>query len=344
MKRLNKNPSIEFYRFLFTCIIFIYHFRTYNNSQNMKGNFSGGYLGVEYFFIISGVFLMQNITKNNHKSINIKEELITFITQKYKRIYPEYFISLVLLMFFSILFSGNYTLLKFITTGYPDLFCLQIFFFNKNINSLLWFVSALIWSSLIIKFFILTLGEKKFYYLGGIISGIYILFVYSYIGNLNITQNHFFYLDGLGRAFSELYIGCIIYKLSLNFNSRKLNNSCILLVSKTIFLFFILIIMYCEGNNHFDFLALICIAGFIFLTIIQNTVSNLCLSNLCIFLGSISYTMYLNQVLIQKVVHTLFSGYNYYIIMLFSIIILVIESSFLHEFTIFFLNKIKIFK
>ena len=46
----SKNLVIELYRFLFTCIIYIYHFRTYSEIQKMKGNFSGGYLGVEFFF------------------------------------------------------------------------------------------------------------------------------------------------------------------------------------------------------------------------------------------------------------------------------------------------------
>ena len=257
MKNKQKNSTIELYRFLFTCIIFIYHFRTYNGSQNTNGSFSGGYLGVEFFFVISGVFLMKSIDENNFQNIKINEELISFIKQKYRRLYPEYLISLLLLMFFSILFSDTYKLSKFIINGYPDLLCLQIFFLNKNINSLLWFVSALIWASFIIKVFMSVLGEKLFYFVGGLFTIIYFSFIYINIGHLNLTQNHHFYLDGFGRAFSELYIGSMLFKLSLNFHIEKFINSKILIFSKNIFLFLILKIMFNEGNNIFDFMILI---------------------------------------------------------------------------------------
>ena len=56
-----KNRTIEFYRFLFACIIFVLHVRHYGDFEGPNGEFNGGYLGVEFFFILSGFLLMQRI-------------------------------------------------------------------------------------------------------------------------------------------------------------------------------------------------------------------------------------------------------------------------------------------
>lgn len=52
----SKKGSLEFYRFYFCIIIFLVHFRGYGLFGNEPTAFYGGYLGVEFFFILSGFF------------------------------------------------------------------------------------------------------------------------------------------------------------------------------------------------------------------------------------------------------------------------------------------------
>lgn len=56
-----KNGAIEFYRFLFSCIIYVLHFRGYGNFEKGDGVFYGGYLAVEFFFIVSGALSFKGL-------------------------------------------------------------------------------------------------------------------------------------------------------------------------------------------------------------------------------------------------------------------------------------------
>ena len=58
-----RNNALEFYRFVFIVFIFFMHFRSYGGFEGDKNYFAAGYLGVEYFFILSGFFMMQKIEK-----------------------------------------------------------------------------------------------------------------------------------------------------------------------------------------------------------------------------------------------------------------------------------------
>mgnify|MGYP006951500977 CR=1 FL=1 len=58
-----RNNALEFYRFVFIVFIFFMHFRSYGGFEGDKNYFAAGYLGVEYFFILSGFFMMQKVEK-----------------------------------------------------------------------------------------------------------------------------------------------------------------------------------------------------------------------------------------------------------------------------------------
>lgn len=62
-----KNGAIEFYRFLFSMIIGLLHFRGYGKLPKNTA-FNGGYLGVEFFFIVSGYFLMKQYEKESNET------------------------------------------------------------------------------------------------------------------------------------------------------------------------------------------------------------------------------------------------------------------------------------
>lgn len=57
-----KNPIIEFYRFLFMCVICLWHFR------GIVPTFHSGYLPVEFFFILSGYLLYNTVIKHPERT------------------------------------------------------------------------------------------------------------------------------------------------------------------------------------------------------------------------------------------------------------------------------------
>lgn len=71
--RRRKNSLLELLRFLFALWVLYYH--DYVPFKNML--FSEGYLAVEFFFVLSGFFLMRSINKYIHRPT--KEGLLSFL-------------------------------------------------------------------------------------------------------------------------------------------------------------------------------------------------------------------------------------------------------------------------
>lgn len=331
----SKNLVIELYRFLFTCIIYIYHFRTYSEIQKMKGNFSGGYLGVEFFFLISGFYLMKSITKKrNQEKKGFINDGIAFLKKRIQRLYPEYIVSICLLIIVSFIGSrGDFTVFYLIKDGFPDLICVQAFFVNKKINSLLWFVSVLIWGSLLIKIVLSLISVRNYLIVANFFSFVFFIYAFLEIGFLDLTQNKYFYLDGFLRGFSELIIGCTIYCIVQYLNDRKICASLIVVNIISISCFsFSAFLMFFRGDDRIDFVILFLLMIIVFIEgnreikIDDKSIRNKVIG----VLGSVSYGMYLNQVLIQKVVHSVFPGYRFRIVIFISLILLLIVSAVLH--------------
>lgn len=85
------NNSIQFWRYLFTCVICMLHFEV-EYFAGEQPVFRCGYLVVEFFFILSGFFLMKHAE-------NSRDSSLTYTLQKVKRFYPDLLISWGLLIF-----------------------------------------------------------------------------------------------------------------------------------------------------------------------------------------------------------------------------------------------------
>lgn len=333
---MNKNLIIELYRFLFTCIIFIYHFRTYSEIQNIKGNFSGGYLGVEFFFLISGFFLMKSIIKwkDSGKKDLLIDDWLAFFIKRIQRIYPEYIVSICLLIIASSIGSkGDFDVFYSLKKGFPDILCIQAFFINKNINSVLWFVSVLIWGSLFIKIMLSLINVRTFLIITNSFSFAFLMYVFFKFGFLDLTQNKYFYLDGYLRGLSELIIGCTIYCIVQYLNKRKVLASLTVVNIISISCFTLsTFLMFFEGNDRGDFVILLLLIIIVFIEGCRTEViDDMSIGSKIIeVLGSISYGMYLNQVLIQKIIHSILPGFEFWIIILISLIILIFVSATIH--------------
>lgn len=86
----NKIGSIEAMRFLFMLIICLWHY------QGVNGFFSHGYLGVEYFFILSGILLFKSSQKQHAPTP------IDYTCSKIKRFMPQYLTAMFLMFIVSL--------------------------------------------------------------------------------------------------------------------------------------------------------------------------------------------------------------------------------------------------
>lgn len=315
MSSIKYRPEIDGLRAIAVISVIIYHL-----NENWL---SGGFLGVDIFFVISG-FLITGIiiTEIQQNSFSLKQ----FYTRRIKRIYPAFITAMALVSFIaSVIFIYNdfNQLRKTIelATAFLSNFYLGLtqgyFDLSANENPVLHIWSLAVEEQYYLIFpLILILAYKKFREIKAlfIITLIlfFILLATSFIpANFYkevLHQPNIYYLSNL--RFPELLVGSLLaiyHNLSNKVQlSKQVNN--ILAILSTLLLFSCLFLM----NNNIAYipgitLILPCIfTALIIHTTSQNNIVKLCLSNKAIvFIGKISYSLYLY--------HWIFIALAYYI-------------------------------
>lgn len=315
MSSIKYRPEIDGLRAIAVISVIIYHL-----NENWL---SGGFLGVDIFFVIFG-FLITGIiiTEIQQNSFSLKQ----FYTRRIKRIYPAFITVMALVSFIAsvifiyndfnklrktielaIAFLSNFYL--GLTQGYFDL--------SANENPVLHIWSLAVEEQYYLIFpLILILAYKKFREIKVlfIITLIlfFILLATSFVSanfyKEVLHQPNIYYLSNL--RFPELLVGSLLaiyHNLSNKVQlSKQVNN--ILAILSTLLLFSCLFLM----NNDIAYipgitLILPCIfTALIIHTTSQNNIVKLCLSNKAIvFIGKISYSLYLY--------HWIFIAFAYYI-------------------------------
>ncbi|HHF0517761.1 TPA: acyltransferase family protein [Haemophilus influenzae] len=315
MSSIKYRPEIDGLRAIAVISVIIYHL-----NENWL---SGGFLGVDIFFVISG-FLITGIiiTEIQQNSFSLKQ----FYTRRIKRIYPAFIAVMALVSFIAsvifiyndfnklrktielaIAFLSNFYL--GLTQGYFDL--------SANENPVLHIWSLAVEEQYYLIFpLILILAYKKFREIKVlfIITLIlfFILLATSFVSanfyKEVLHQPNIYYLSNL--RFPELLVGSLLaiyHNLSASKQASKQASNVIAILS-TLLLFSCLFLM----NNDIAFipgitLILPCIfTALIIHTTSQNNIVKLCLSNKAIvFIGKISYSLYLY--------HWIFIAFAYYI-------------------------------
>lgn len=89
---MKKNGEIELLRFVFAMIIVIFHFE-FNYGF---GIFTQGRIGVEFFFLVTGVLMAKTTEKVHIESHSIPNQTYAFILKKIKSFYPCFIVVFVL--------------------------------------------------------------------------------------------------------------------------------------------------------------------------------------------------------------------------------------------------------
>ena len=205
-----RNGKISFWKFMFSLLIIAYHIGFYyDNSVRI---FTGGYIGVEFFFIISGYYLCKKCI--NHKQIeNSKIGLETFnhIFNKIKKLSP-YITGLLVMgfpisIFISKLSIYNYSSaimnLLFIPNPEGQVFSLYV---------IIWYITAMLIVEAML-FPILIKYKKNYVYN---ISFLLVFFLLSHMiiryGNITDPWDYATYsYKGIIRALLDMNIGIMIY-------------------------------------------------------------------------------------------------------------------------------------
>ena len=135
-----RNLAVEFYRFLFSLVVCLFHFRTYVPRTDGQYPFDSGYLGVEFFLLLSGVFLAQAAEKNSEISSGG-----AYFLQRYKRLYPQYLITVLCLAVLRIFVIGNLTFEKWLREGVAEILMFQSVGTGNLLSLVLWYPVQFFW-------------------------------------------------------------------------------------------------------------------------------------------------------------------------------------------------------
>lgn len=214
MEMRKRNGLVECLRLLFTAYVLLVH-STYV-SHGEEALFKGGWLGVEFFFLLSG-YLMAREEAQLPAGGELGVDTARFMAKKIRRLFPYLAFAIVVnFAVWSIPFSRftvQYAeramsgLLNFIfaySAGFPGD---EFFYLGYS-----WYISAMVLSMLFL-FPLLHRNRKTFY---GVYAPIIILFgmglfAFKY-GRLGyVTSDDWVLSNGVLRASFELCLGCLCY-------------------------------------------------------------------------------------------------------------------------------------
>ncbi len=312
-KKLNTITSL---RGIAAIFIVIHHYSTYlipeinQFTSTFTPFISKNYIWVDFFFILSG-FILAYVYNNKFEVQVEKKDYLRYFSARFARIYPLHFFMLICFLFLESAEYAYFQLSSYESVGvrqdmpftgteststfFINLFMLQTFINGTYWNQPAWSISAE-WVVYIFLPFLLPM-VYRFEWAGKIgllMLSFFILFMLHESNNtLDMTPTLSFF-----RCICEAMIGIVLYGIyKNNFLSNILsnNNATNLIFTASFFTLFFEI-------SH---LATIAIFTLLILSAAYNQENSFLSNKVLIFLGTISYSIYMThwfiQVFLQKI-------------------------------------------
>lgn len=202
-----RNTTLEFWRFVFCIAVLGFHFFSKINMNY----FHAGYLGVEFFFIVSGYFIgVYYERQQEEKEFRVRlKSVLMYAWTRLKRLYPLYLIALILML-----------IIKSILNGYGfrqmlELFrnCLAEFFLlqwsplgNEVLISAGWFVPAVFFGGLVFVLLLAVIGKVGGFVAAPLISVLLYRYYFILIGKIDVIYQYHCILRGIAGIGAGVFI------------------------------------------------------------------------------------------------------------------------------------------
>lgn len=229
---MKRNYEIDFWKFIFTFVILIFHSRKLECLGGNPDLLAKGYLGVEFFFMVSGFMMMAGVMKNSKKGI--EQSNWAFIFKKYKAFFPAIFFAFITNFLVWNLYCEKRAITETIEAFFysiPELFMVRysgIRWATHFYNGPSWYISAMLLAMFVLYPIAKRYKEKFGMYIAPIVS----VSFYAWIShgqakhNINLTHEWLKYINaGFARAVAGLCLGAFVYFAAEYFknNARQLN-------------------------------------------------------------------------------------------------------------------------
>lgn len=298
----NRNRSIDFFRFFFMLVICIYHY-----GLQMSPGFHHGYIGVEFFFIVSGAFLWRNYSADKTKSP------LDYFVSRIKRLWGPYILALsfywIVYLVWMLISNVDFSIENYSLRLLSDALMLQgVGLSFRGICTPLWYVGSLLVASTFV-FSLLSYNEQLSLRLllpfGSLIGYTFLAkqgtfdYYYSYGGALFIP---------IVRAYSGIALGVLLCAISET-RWKQLKES-LKLINITSILSFFFILIYVsrdvrvDGVNYTDSFLLLSIAVIVMACLVGESFFQRIFTSRCWeSLGGVTYEMLLMHSSIMIIVN-----------------------------------------
>ena len=275
-KMKQRNSYIEFVRFVCAILVALYHWK--------GGHFSGSYLVVEFFFILSGFFLMRHAERIREQSGDMSMERcaqnsITYLKGRLKVLYPHFIFSFFVLFFIKVFVLQSVSLYHVAVNSFWEILFLQnigLTLAGNLLNPATWFLSSLLIMGYLI-YFLLQRYRTAFLYLiapFSVICGF--CYLYMLNGDLSSVSTILgFTTIGMIKGFVGLSLGCLCYLMYRWFDLHLRKNSLLVCVFQTVIEFGIELVLlwgcYENGFSRKDFIFTVLFAVLLIMINLENS-------------------------------------------------------------------------
>ncbi len=304
MERINYRPEIDGFRAIAVISVLIYHLNIVVFNHQLL---SGGYLGVDIFFVISGYLITSLILKNLLKD---SFSFIEFYERRARRILPALLIVIIFCLVVVYFYFLPDNLKSFVrqVNSIVFLFSNYQYWFDSNIYNATTSVPLLISWSLSVEeqfyvFFPLFLFLVLFYGKEKLKITLIVLFILSLLSAILLNKYfpYFNFYNTISRAF-ELLAGSYLAYSEIYFKNQQKGSSNIEKKSNANLFFLIGIVLiviplfFFENEFlHPSLLTLIPVFGTVLIIkySAQSNLKSLFSGKIIVFIGLISYSIYL---------------------------------------------------
>lgn len=228
MNKSIRNGEIELWRMIFCLAIFIYHFSLdYNGSYAL---FYTGQIGVEFFFLASGLFLARTAEKMNQTKPSCQEvgsETLYQVVRKYISFFPYHVVAFGFGFLLSLYQNHIVTptgIIRKAIQVLPQFFLIHLngMFEESRIVTIEWYLSALLIGCLMLYPVLRMAYEKYVYWIGPVLS----LFIMGYMYHTDKTLFgpvawEGFTCRGVFRGIMVMNLGMLAYELAKKLQARS---------------------------------------------------------------------------------------------------------------------------
>lgn len=311
-----RNGGMDFWKFAFSIIIVLFHSRGF--AGNSSPIFIGGSIAVDFFFIVSGVYMTKNVYEHNHDDNSLGKNTLNFMKRKICGLMPNIVVAYVFALIFIFIrnpVSIKVMVKKIVGSVWELLFVTQAGLHMNDINGVTWYIGAMLISMLIIYPLLLKFKDTFSYIIAPIMVILILGFVYQ---NWSSIRGPWVWTGyayrGLVRGFVEILIGCICYHVGSyiqKYSYTKLMKYIFTLIEYGSNLF---VFVYIYKNDAIKWEMFIIMLFAISITISYAQVSifsGVMNNNVFSWLGKFSFSLYLAHVSIAHIMSSVFKNQSY---------------------------------